>query len=126
MLRRNSTGFCLRMSVPSTSIVPELGSTRRLIIFMVVVLPQPEGPTRTTVSPLFMSRERSPTAAGPPFWLKVLDTFLSEIATSDIRSPYVCGSRLLVREPRVIDGFYPLIVDSHVSQGDSINGRRGV
>src|ERR671918_848447 len=89
MLRRSSTGFCLRMSVPSTSMVPELGSMRRLIIFMVVVLPQPEGPMRTTVSPLFMSRERSPTAAGPPFWLNVLDTFLSEIATSDIRSPYV-------------------------------------
>src|SRR5437762_9434144 len=50
-------------SLPSTRIVPEDGSIRRLIIRMVVVLPQPDGPTRTTVSPPPISSERSPTAA---------------------------------------------------------------
>ena len=44
-------------------IVPDVGSTSRLIIFSVVVLPQPDGPTRATTSPSAMSSERSPTAA---------------------------------------------------------------
>src|SRR6266542_856995 len=42
---------------------PEVGSIRRLIIRMVVVLPQPEGPTRTTVWPSGTSSERSFTAS---------------------------------------------------------------
>src|SRR5687768_16438798 len=37
----------------------------RLIIFIVVVLPHPEGPTRTTISPSYISIERSSTAASP-------------------------------------------------------------
>ena len=39
--------------------VPESGSSRRLIIFMVVVLPQPEGPIRTTNCPSGMVKFRS-------------------------------------------------------------------
>src|SRR5438046_2003089 len=42
---------------------PEDGSISRLIIFSVVVFPHPEGPTRHTVSPSRMSRDRSFTAA---------------------------------------------------------------
>ena len=36
---------CSRTSLPPIRIVPEVGSISRLIIFSVVVLPQPEGPT---------------------------------------------------------------------------------
>lgn len=37
-----------RMFLPSMRIDPVSGSSRRLIIFMVVVLPQPDGPMSTT------------------------------------------------------------------------------
>ena len=49
-------------------IVPDVGSTSRLIIFSVVVLPHPDGPTSATTSPSAMSSDRSPTAsvAEPP------------------------------------------------------------
>ncbi len=46
------------MPVTSSSpimIRPEVGSISRLIIFRVVDLPHPEGPTRITVSPGLMS-----------------------------------------------------------------------
>ncbi|KOG19605.1 hypothetical protein ADK35_14335 [Streptomyces viridochromogenes] len=43
----------------------QLGSTIRLIIRRVVVLPQPEDPTRTVTPPSGMSRERSWTAVVP-------------------------------------------------------------
>jgi len=36
--------------------LPSLGSMSRLIIFRVVVLPQPDGPTNTTISPAGMVR----------------------------------------------------------------------
>src|SRR5437763_10686818 len=47
---------------------------------MVVVLPQPDGPTSTTVSPRPISRERSPTA-GRFVPANVFDTWRSEIIT---------------------------------------------
>ena len=50
-------------SRPSTWIVPDVGSIRRLIILSVVVLPQPEGPTRATTSPAATSSD-SPSTAG--------------------------------------------------------------
>jgi hypothetical protein len=49
-------------SLPSTKIVPEDGSSKRLIIFIVVVLPHPDGPTSTAVSPSSMSMQRWSTA----------------------------------------------------------------
>jgi hypothetical protein len=51
------------MSSPATVIRPDVGSTSRLIIFSVVVLPQPDGPTSTTISPSATSSERLETAA---------------------------------------------------------------
>ena len=45
---------------------PDVGSIIRLIIFMVVVLPQPDGPTKTTHSPAGMTRLNSETAS---FWV---------------------------------------------------------
>ena len=50
-------------SLPSTTMLPEDGSINRLIIRMVVVLPHPDGPTNTTVSPRATSIDRSLTAA---------------------------------------------------------------
>ncbi len=43
---------------------PPVGSIRRLIIFMVVVLPQPDGPTSTQISPALIVSDRSSTAGG--------------------------------------------------------------
>jgi len=43
---------------PSMRIWPSDGSMRRLTILMVVVLPHPEGPTRTQISPSGISNER--------------------------------------------------------------------
>jgi hypothetical protein len=45
---------------------PSVMSIMRLTIRMAVVLPQPEGPTSTQISPAGTSRERSSTAA--PVW----------------------------------------------------------
>jgi hypothetical protein len=50
------------MSVPSSHTVPDVGSTSRLIILSVVVLPQPDGPTSATSSPAGMSSESASTA----------------------------------------------------------------
>src|SRR5215212_9413805 len=66
MRRRSSTTSSVMISWPSIKIWPDDGSTSRLIIFKVVVLPQPLGPTRTQTSPASITRERSSTAAGFP------------------------------------------------------------
>ena len=47
MRRRSSCAGTVVTSSPATVIRPDVGSTSRLIIFRVVVLPQPDGPTRT-------------------------------------------------------------------------------
>src|SRR3981081_1300332 len=57
------------MSTPSISTWPLLGSTRRLTIFKLVVLPQPLGPTRTQISPAGTSSDRSTTAPCGPYCL---------------------------------------------------------
>src|ERR1051325_7288130 len=59
---RSCTGSCCITSTPFTTIVPPLGSISRLIIFSVVVFPQPDGPTSATISPSATSNDRSPTA----------------------------------------------------------------
>ncbi|GGW64441.1 hypothetical protein GCM10010503_47040 [Streptomyces lucensis JCM 4490] len=45
--------------------LPSLGSTIRLIIRRVVVLPQPEGPTRTVIARSGMSSDNRSTATVP-------------------------------------------------------------
>ena len=52
-------------SSPSRKIRPLVGSISRLIIFSVVDLPQPDGPTSTTISPAGTSRSSSCTATVP-------------------------------------------------------------
>lgn len=61
-LRRSFTGS---MSVTSSSLIlirPDVGSISRLIIFSVVDFPQPDGPTKITVSPGLISSETLSTA----------------------------------------------------------------
>ena len=62
MLRRRVSASRVRLSSPSIVIVPEVGSMRRLIIRIVVVLPQPDGPTNTVVRPAGSSSETWSTA----------------------------------------------------------------
>src|SRR5688572_12555529 len=47
------------VEIPSTLTSPEVGASRRLIIFMVVVLPEPLRPRSTSVSPRAIVRLRS-------------------------------------------------------------------
>ncbi|KPC70940.1 hypothetical protein ADL35_36670, partial [Streptomyces sp. NRRL WC-3753] len=65
MRRRSSTGSTADMSSPPRKIRPEVGSMSRLTIFIVVVLPHPEGPTSVTSSPAATSKVRSSTAVVP-------------------------------------------------------------
>ena len=69
MRRRSSTAGRLATSCPPIVIRPLVGSMSRLTIFMLVVFPQPEGPTSTQISPAGTVRVRSVTAdgaSGPP------------------------------------------------------------
>ena len=85
-------------SVPPTAMLPVSGSISRLIIFMVVVLPQPDGPTSTTTSPAGMRRLTSSTAA--PRWPGYrLLTPVSSIAAP--RVPWAaCSAAGAARTPR--------------------------
>ena len=44
---------------PSSSITPDVGSINRLIILRIVVLPHPDGPTKTTTSPRYLQESES-------------------------------------------------------------------
>lgn len=63
MCLRNSSGSRWVTSSSPMKMRPLVGSIRRLIIFMVVVLPQPDGPTSITISPAGISRVTLSTAA---------------------------------------------------------------
>ena len=68
MPRRSSVTSRVAASTPSSRIRPDVGSISRLTILSVVVLPQPDGPTRTQILPAGIVRLRSLTAPGvPPF-----------------------------------------------------------
>ncbi len=53
------------MTRPPTVMVPALSDSRPEIMRKVVVLPQPEGPSRQVNEPSGISRSRSSTAGGP-------------------------------------------------------------
>src|SRR3970040_1365656 len=66
MRRRSSGAGWAAASWPSIHTLPALGSTSRLIIRSVVVLPEPEPPSRTTRSPApTVSHTPSTTSASP-------------------------------------------------------------
>jgi hypothetical protein len=54
------------MSRPANSIVPALWSSKPAIIRSVVVLPEPEGPSRVKNSPASISRSMPATACTSP------------------------------------------------------------
>ena len=62
MPRRSSATSIVAVSRPSTEIVPEVGLIIRLTMRSDVVLPQPEGPTRTVIWPVGASSVRLSTA----------------------------------------------------------------
>src|SRR5690348_13030941 len=84
MPRRRSCGGIVRMSLPATVIVPDVGSIRRLIMRRVVVFPHPDGPTRHATSPGASSNDRSPTA-GAEAPENVFETCSSRIIGSGMR-----------------------------------------
>src|SRR3954470_19296886 len=65
MPRRRSAASTDMMSLPSTEITPSLGSIIRLIIRRDVVLPQPDGPTKTVILPASTLRSSESTATVP-------------------------------------------------------------
>src|SRR4051794_37430747 len=65
MPRRSRTGSALVTSSPPTKMRPDVGSTNRLTIRIEVVLPHPDGPTKTAISPGGTSSESSSTATVP-------------------------------------------------------------
>src|SRR5512133_1718998 len=82
---------------------PLLGSMSRFTIFKVVVFPQPDGPTRTEISPSGTSRVRSLTAMVPSG--KRLETESRRIIGPDPRSvvegyPGVSGAGDHLPRPR--------------------------
>ncbi len=64
MLRRRSVTSRVAASTPSMRMRPLVGSMIRLTILSEVVLPQPEGPTKTQILPAGTTSERSLTAPG--------------------------------------------------------------
>src|SRR4051812_23929911 len=60
--RRSSSGFLWVTSSSPIRMRPLVGSISRLIIFIVVVLPHPDGPTSITISPAGISSVTSSTA----------------------------------------------------------------
>src|SRR6478672_818936 len=73
--------------------VPSLISSRPAIIRRLVVLPQPEGPTRTMNSPSAMARFRSSTASTSPYflvtWSKVTVAMCAPPPHRDIAGPCI-------------------------------------
>ena len=66
MPRRSSVTLRVDASTPSNRMRPDVGSISRLTILSDVVLPQPEGPTRTQILPAGTVSDRSLTAPGVP------------------------------------------------------------
>ena len=64
--RRSSVVSRVAASVPSSRIRPDVGSMSRFTILSEVVLPQPDGPTRTQIFPAGIVSDRSLTAPGAP------------------------------------------------------------
>src|ERR1700709_269164 len=71
MLRRSGGTVAAgeEISLPPTRISPPVGSTKPAIRRSVVVLPQPEGPSRQTRWPCSMCSDTSSTTASGPYVL---------------------------------------------------------
>src|SRR5437763_6868976 len=86
---------------PPTRTVPELLSSRPALIRSALVLPHPDGPTKTTNSPSSISRSSSRTARVPSaYTLLSCSSPISATATSTIASSHLVGSASLERGGR--------------------------
>src|SRR5947207_4274155 len=73
----------------------------RLIMRIVVVLPQPDGPTRTRVSPSATSKDRSPTAAADAFGNRLVTERKAIIGVSVIVGSEERMGSLVARPPSI-------------------------
>src|SRR5476649_1202254 len=80
MRRRNSATSIFEVGSPFRLIVPELGEISRLTMRSEVVLPQPEGPTRTVNLPVGATSDSRFTAIAPPMYC--FETFSNVITGS--------------------------------------------
>ncbi len=74
MLRRSLAVSSLAVSRSSIRMRPLVGSIIRLIMRSDVVLPQPDGPTKTVICPEGASRSRASTATVPSGYFFVTDS----------------------------------------------------
>src|SRR3954453_14534096 len=84
MLRRRNGTFqvlSVLMSLPATKIRPVLGSSCLFSSWIIVDLPDPDGPTRKTNSPFWMSAFASRRATTSPLY--TFETFSSLIMRED-------------------------------------------
>ena len=81
MDRRSSAAGTAVTSLPPTVMVPEVGSTIRLIMRREVVLPQPDGPTNTVMEPWSMDM-LNPSTAGCPLWYCLVTLWNSIMASA--------------------------------------------
>src|SRR5262245_3584260 len=82
------------MSLPSKRIDPLVGSIIRLIMRSEVVLPHPEGPTKTVMRPASTTRSRLSTATVPSGYFLVT-------ALNSITTPRLLRSRRPLVRPQV-------------------------
>src|SRR4051812_8801285 len=93
--RRTSRGFAAG-SRPSMAMVPLVGRSRVVSIWMVVVLPAPLGPRKAKISPERTSNEIPPTAVTVP---KVLTRFSTRIIGTSRLSIRDGAESARVRDP---------------------------
>ena len=91
-LRTSAGSRCT--SYPATLPVPEVGGLRVVIIRMVVVLPEPLGPSRPSTEPVGTEKEMPSTAVKSP---NLLTRFSASIAAGDDRVPEA-GKGVLTRK----------------------------
>src|SRR6187200_1910782 len=111
------------MSWPSKTILPSVGSYRRRMVRPTVDLPQPDSPTRPSVSPRWMLSETSSTALMSPTWRSsrmplLIGNHTRRFSTSTrapSRPPLLAGSANHGR-PRAL----PLLHRHRVEAGDQV------
>src|SRR5258707_3423084 len=113
MPRRNFTGSTLVASLPSSVSVPDVGSIIRLIIRIEVVLPQPDGPTKTVSVPSGTSSVRSSTATVPSGYFLVT---LSNVINCAVSYFWIGLSKplSLIHLPAASSGSTPLLPSTSV------------
>src|SRR5680860_271689 len=102
MLRRNSTTSIARTSRPSIVIAPSLIDSSRLIIRIVVVLPEPDGPIRTCRAPASTSKLISSTARTDP----ELDSNILETCSRVIKKTLTRRSDIPPERRAVVDPLF--------------------